>query len=621
MCGIIAIVDLIGNDVCESLLDGLHIMEYRGYDSAGIITIQNSQFQFRKSIGKISKLKNLYSHSPISGHIGLGHTRWATHGKLSLNNTHPIISHNIAVVHNGIIENHLVLRKMLENFGESFDSDTDTEVISLLIHHYNLRIGLSFEEAVRQAINELKGNFTCVALNLNEPSKIIGVCRGLSLLVGMGRDRYYLTSDVLSIAKDTHQMFELRDGQIVVIEPNKFVVTDQSGNCVVPKILKTNVDTNVSRDKGCYDNFMLKEIFEQPKIVHQLLNLYKQQESVLYRTLNKILLKNYSSICIIACGTSFYAANIAKYIIESETKITVDIEISSEFISKTPKVNSSTLYIFISQSGETADTLACLKYCKLHRNITTVAISNVENSKIARSTDYLLQTFCEPEIAVASTKSFIGQIMILVFLCDRLIITYSISQKKEKEVYSAFFTSFCLAINNINIDAIIKRLQGQIENLSKDLVKARYILYIGRNICYPLAKEGALKMKELAYIPSEGIASGELKHGPIALVDKDIPIIALAPMQNEIFAKIASNIEEIHARDGKIILLSTQNGIERLKHLCYECIELPEEVDKSSAAISIIYTIPMQLLAYFVALKNGYDVDKPRHLAKSVTVE
>lgn len=646
MCGIIGILS---NEMISSrLLEALHLMEYRGYDSAGIAVINEGRFLSNKSVGRVASLQAAQIASPIDGNVGLGHTRWATHGVPSIPNTHPIIVETIAVVHNGIVENHREVRSNLEKFNALFISETDTECIAHLILHY-MRHGDPLDIAVQKSVNVLHGMFAFCVLSLSEPQKLIGVCKGLPLLLGYGPYSYYLTSDILSVAGRIDMIFEMRDNHIATIEKDAYVIKDVVSGQIVKGAVMQPVGASM-RDvvsKKGYEHFMLKEITEQPEIIDMLLCERKSSASRIMSTIANINLSRFSSIYIIACGTSFYASHIAKYIIESETSISVEIEVSSEFRYKNPMIYNDTLYVFISQSGETADTLASLKYCKhCLSTAVTVAITNVKNSQITRIVDHVLYTQCGPEISVASTKGLIGQIVMLLFLCEGvgqgMLRNQSTPSGIDNLDSSTNITSMMSrtscndATQNLRITHIIDDLSSiasvftlnnmlshlitQIATVSSMLADAKYILYVGKNICYPIAKEGALKMKELAYIPSEGIAAGELKHGPIALVDRDTPVIVLAPQQNAIFEKVASSVQEINARNGQIILFSSCDGIMQLKHLCKHTVEIPA-VNDNSAAIALMYTIPMQLLAYYTAVKRGCDVDKPRNLAKSVTVE
>lgn len=623
MCGIIGALDCRGNDVCGDLLNALRIMEYRGYDSAGITTISDGKFQSHRSVGRVSMLCSMQSSCPISGNIGIGHTRWATHGAPSLKNTHPLVSGPIAVVHNGIIENHTSIRTILEDGGAIFESDTDTETISQLIWHYILN-GATLEQSVQRVANELSGLFACAVLSLTEPHKLIGIRKGLSLLFGCGGGACYLTSDVLSMSEKVEEFAEVGDGQIIVIEQKvgnaDFHSLDLGGHVVQTKLSVINAKAYTT-DKGHYKHFMLKEIEEQPQIVHNILKVYGDDSTNLAKMLSSIDYAKFTSFSMVACGTSFYAASVAKYIIESETDVRVDVEISSEFYLNNPIIRDRTLYVFLSQSGETADTLASLKYCRDNsESVETIAITNVENSHIARGVHHNLHMLCGPEVAVASTKSFVGQITILMMLCSKIMEHH----RRDLNMWRNgrdFIDSFEKAIVKVDLSQVIQKLKVVVEEVGAILAGVQKVLYIGKNVCCPLAKEGALKMKELAYIPSEGIAAGELKHGPIALIDKDTPVIILAPQQREISAKIISSAQEVNARGGKIILIGSHTNIEQLRHICYRVVEMPDIVDDNRAAIPVVYAVPIQLLAYYTALNKGNDVDKPRNLAKSVTVE
>ncbi len=625
MCGIIGIIDP-KLDIVERLINVLSVLEYRGYDSAGIATINNSKFQLCKSVGKISVLNSLYKQEPISGNIGIGHTRWATHGKPSLNNTHPIVVNKVAVVHNGIIENNREIRDKLNGLGYNFSSETDTEVIPALISYY-LNQGVNEIESVYSAIKELKGAFSCVIMFSNKHDQLIAIKNGSPLILGLGNGCNYVASDILALSQYTDKVITLSDKNIAVITHDEYSITDFDGNKIITQPKYVEKSGFLNRSKGSFNNFMLKEIYEQPTVLKALISNYcnpslsKISENSVINTeeINNIACSNYNfsninweqfdSLYIIACGSSFYAAYIAKYWIEELTNKQVNIEIASEFRLSYKKLHKKSLYLFISQSGETADTLACLKYVKSHPGLITAGLVNINNSQISLMVDHLLLTHAGIEIAVASTKTFTAQLLSLALLCIEIM---------KQEGNESWVDKLNSLINDINkLEPTIAYVSEQIQNSFIDFSKARNLIYIGHNISYPLALEGALKMKELAYIPSDGIASGELKHGSIALVDEQTNVIVIAP-KSKSYDKLVSNIQEINARDGKIILISSKDGIKKVKDICSHSIEIPTITGLS---IPLFYSIPLQMLAYYTAIHKGYDPDRPRNLAKSVTVE
>lgn len=599
MCGIIGIIDK--DAVSQKILDCLQMLEYRGYDSAGIVTVDNG-FNVCRTTDKVVALKEMVLRSAIQGSLGIGHTRWATHGVPSIRNAHPIITGKIAVVHNGIIENYQALKNELIVYGYDFLSDTDTEVITILIQH-NINQGMDEIQAIRASIARLHGAFALAIVFADNPDFLIGVKKGSPLVVGIGDEAHYLSSDTIALSLLTERIIYLEDNQLAILYKDKYLVQDFSGRPVSVKI--ENIPATDIVNKEGFSSFMLKEIYEQPQTLKQT---FAYNNNVM---IHDIDWTKVTSINIIACGSSLYAGKIAKYWIESIAKKRVEVNIASEFRSRPIIFEQSSVYIFISQSGETADTLNALKYAKENK-VRTIGIVNVANSAIAKLVDYLIQTFVGPEIAVASTKAFTGQLMVLALLTIQIALCSKVIDVKQKEIFLQGLQSSIKQLPEI------LKLDSLIMEVAKEFIaNAQRVLYVSRGSTYPLALEGALKIRELAYIAASGIAAGELKHGTIALVDSNTPVIVIAPY-NHLFTKMASNVQEINARGGKIILLSDELGVKELKDLCAYTLVM-QESDELTAPI--MYTLPLQLLAYYTAKYKKCNVDKPRNLAKSVTVE
>ena len=607
MCGIIGIIS--NHDVVERLLSSLKRLEYRGYDSAGIaVQSQSAKKILRvRAQGKIRNLEDATRKEQPSGTAGIGHTRWATHGIPTVINAHPHISENIAVVHNGIIENFLEIRTELEKEGFKFVTQTDTEVIPNLLQKY-IKAGKTPKDAMIETINRLKGAYAIGAIFSGNKDMMLVAKKGSPLAIGYGEDEMFIASDAL--APLTSRICYLEDGDIAVLQTGSAELFDSQGNDVTRDI-KTVSTEDIMVDKDHYDHYMLKEIYEQPTVIGANLKSY-------YNPLTGRInlpelafdLKSITSINIVACGTSYYTAMVAKYWIEKLAKVTTNIDIASEFRYRSPILEENGLTIVISQSGETADTLAAMRFAK-ENGQHTLALVNVNSSSMAREADSVLETYAGPEIGVASTKAFTTQLMSMA--CFTLALAESKNSISEEEEASLSYSLSQMSSRIIDIFHHDKA----IADLSKELISSSYIIYIGRGLTYPLALEGALKLKEITYIPAEANAAGELKHGPIALVDDSIPIIAIAP-SDELFEKTAANINEVVARGGKVILLSDKKGINHLKHIVYKTIELPEA---DPFATPILYSIPIQLIAYYTALAKGTNIDQPRNLAKSVTVE
>ncbi|MGB1547448.1 MAG: glutamine--fructose-6-phosphate transaminase (isomerizing) [Alphaproteobacteria bacterium] len=607
MCGIIGIIGKA--EVAPLLLEGLKRLEYRGYDSAGIATLVDSRIERRRAEGRIANLEQRVEKEPIAGKTGIGHTRWATHGIPNETNAHPHASSKVAVVHNGIIENFQALRKELEGFGIRFETDTDTEVIVHLITHY-LDEGMTPEVATAKTLQRLEGAFALGVIFANEPAMMIGARRGSPLAIGYGDGEMYLGSDALALAPLTSKIAYLEEGDWAVLTPKGVTVHDEAGAVVERKIEKSAA-SGALEGKGNYPHFMLKEIFEQPAVIgdtlHALLNPVTR--SIVLPGLPFDLAK-ISKVTIIACGTSFYAGLVAKYWLESIAGLSVEVDIASEFRYRHAGMPEGGLAIFISQSGETADTLAALRYAKKQKQH-TLALVNVAESSLAREAEAALLTYAGPEIGVASTKAFTTQLTVLACLTIAMARSRgAIDHADEARLSSALTEVPSRAVEVLNHDERLKELASEIADV-------RDVLYLGRGTSYPIALEGALKLKEISYIHAEGYAAGEMKHGPIALINEGMPIIVIAP-SDPLFEKTASNMQEVIARGGRVIFLSDRPGAERLGEVAAATIALPQ-VDPF--VTPILYAIPVQLLAYHVAVRKGTNVDQPRNLAKSVTVE
>jgi len=607
MCGIVGIVGK--QEVGPLLLDGLKRLEYRGYDSAGIATLTNGGIERRRAEGKLENLAKRLDEQPVTGTIGIGHTRWATHGVPNEINAHPHATERVAVVHNGIIENFKELKTELEELGHVMASDTDTEVMVHVIDRY-LQEGKSPTEAVAATLKRLEGAFALGILFAGETNLMIGARRGSPLAIGFGDGEMYLGSDALALAPLTQKIAYLDEGDWAVLTDEGATFYDFDDN-EVERDVKTTELSGALIGKGGHRHFMLKEIYEQPQVIgdtlHGFLNPAEQTITMPPMSFD---LKDIKRVTIIACGTSFYAGLCAKYWMESLAKVPVEVDIASEFRYRGVEMEPGGLAIFISQSGETADTLAALRYCK-EQGQKILSIVNVPESSIARESDAVLLTYAGPEIGVASTKAFTTQLVVLSCLSLALAKARGkIDHETEGRLSEALTEVPARAAEVLNHD---ERLQ----QLAADVVEARDVLYLGRGTSYAIALEGALKLKEISYIHAEGYAAGEMKHGPIALIDEAVPVIVIAP-SDDLFEKTASNMQEVMARGGRVIFLSDTPGCMKLGEAAKHAIALPE-VDPFVAPI--LYAIPVQLLAYHVAVLKGTDVDQPRNLAKSVTVE
>lgn len=608
MCGIIGI-NAKDENIVSSIVTGLKNLEYRGYDSAGIAGIVNKKIETIKVQGKITNLERDLNDNLFKTNIAIGHTRWATHGAANQINAHPHQTDSVSVVHNGIIENYVAIKDELIKAGHNFISQTDSEVIPHLITHY-LNSGNSPLEATRKAIKRLEGAFSVAVIFTEDPEMMIAARKGSPLVLGYGDKQMIVASDAYALAFLTNKISYLEEGDLAVIYSDRINIYDINDKLVNrDKVILDNRVSNIG--KGNFSHYMLKEIYEQPSIIADLINRYYDLEN---RTLSfdemDIDWSEVSKITLVACGSSHYAAMTSKYWLEKSLDIAVEVDIASEFRYRNGYLPKNGLCIFLSQSGETADTLAALRYAKTKEQ-KTLSIVNVKESSLDREADYSLQCYAGPEISVASTKGFTTQLTLL------LLLTLYISNKRSK--LSQYELEQCLAQVSEVPGRIAELLNNttSIKEAAALVCGAKDILFIGRNHIYPVALEGALKLKELSYIHAEAIAAGELKHGPIALIDENVPIIVLAP-HNQLFEKTSSNAQEIAARGGKLITISSAEGNAILRDLSYYQINVSEQ---NELIEPIIYAIPMQLLAYYVAVKKGTDVDQPRNLAKSVTVE
>jgi glucosamine--fructose-6-phosphate aminotransferase (isomerizing) len=607
MCGIIGIV---GKDqVADRLVDGLRRMEYRGYDSAGVCTIHDGQLIRRRAPGKLSGLVIELARDPAPGTTGIAHTRWATHGAPTAANAHPHATAELALVHNGIIENFRALREALTARGRKFESDTDTEVVAHLISEA-VEAGASPQDAVKAALPQLRGAFALAIAFRQHPDMLIGARLGSPLVIGYGDGETYLGSDALALAPLTQQITYLDEGDWVVITREGAQIFDKD-NQPVNREVTTSGASAVAIEKGNYRHFMQKEIFEQPTVVAQTLRSYIRQvdQSVALPQFD-FDLTSIRRITIVACGTSYYAGMVAKYWFEQFARVPVDIDVASEFRYRDPVLEEGGLALFISQSGETADTLAALRHCK-ENGQTIAVVVNVPTSSMAREADLLLPTHAGPEIGVASTKAFTCQLAVLAALAAHLAVRRGLmSRAEETEVVKHLLEA------PASLNAALAH-DDEIAAMAHLIAPARDVLYLGRGPDYPLALEGALKLKEISYIHAEGYASGEMKHGPIALIDEAVPVIVLAP-SGPLFEKTVSNMQEVRARGGKVVLISDRDGIAEAGDGCMATIEMPRV---HPLIAPLVYAVPVQLLAYHVACVKGTDVDQPRNLAKSVTVE
>ena len=607
MCGIIGIVGTA--PVADRLVDGLRRMEYRGYDSAGVCTLHENALVRHRAEGKLANLVDVLAGTDAPGTVGIAHTRWATHGAPTTTNAHPHATAELALVHNGIIENYKELRAELADEHRSYESETDTEVVAHLISS-GIEKGMEPREAVGEVLPKLRVAFSLAIAFREYPDLLVGARLGSPLVVGYGDGEMYLGSDALALAPLTQRIAYLEEGDWVVITRDGAQIFN-SDNEPVKREVTTSGASAAAVEKGNYRHFMQKEIFEQPTVVAQTLSSYLRQSD------NSVALPQFDfdisqirRVTIVACGTSYYAGMVAKYWFEQFARVPVDIDFASEFRYREPVLEEGGLALFISQSGETADTLAALRHCK-ENGQTIAVVVNVPTSSMAREADLLLPTHAGPEIGVASTKAFTCQLAVLAALAAHMAVKKGLMSRAEEEEVVGHLLEAPASLNDaLNHD-------DDIAEMAPLIAPARDVLYLGRGQDFPLAMEGALKLKEISYIHAEGYASGEMKHGPIALIDDDVPVIVIAP-SGPLFEKTVSNMEEVRARGGKIVLISDAEGLAQAGEGCMATIEMPKV---HPLIAPLVYAVPVQLLAYHVACVKGTDVDQPRNLAKSVTVE
>ena len=606
MCGIIGITS--SKPVVNNIINSLKKLEYRGYDSAGIATFSGSFIDEVKCEGRVSKLEKICSKKSLEGIVGIGHVRWATHGAPNEINAHPHSSESVSVVHNGIIENSTLLKKLLEKKGYVFKSQTDTEVITALLTE-NLKKN-KLIVAVQKTLEKLHGSYALGILFKNNPDLIIGARRGSPLAVGYGHNENYLGSDSYALKSMTNKISYLDDGDICVLKKDQVEFYNSKGKKVNKKILILSEKTD-DYEKGDFKTFMQKEIFEQPNTAKSCISEYVDHLRDDINIYNFPWdLKKIDSITLIGCGTAYHACMIAKYWIEELTSLDVAIDIASEFRYKTNKFKKNSLYIFVSQSGETADTFAALELCNKNK-MKTLSVVNVVESSIARNSDFVLPIHCGAEIGVASTKAFIGQMLVLYILTLKISFVRGDIKKKDFE-------------NKIKLlkklpDTIKKTLsiESEIEEISNTFAEAKGSMFLGRGLAYPIAMEGALKLKELCYVHAEGYPAGEMKHGPLALIENGMPVVVLAP-RDKYYEKTLSNMQEVISRGAKVLLISNKSKDEISSDNVWKKIVVEQTSDE---LLPFLLTLPMQMLAFHAAKNKGYDIDKPRNLAKSVTVE
>ncbi len=606
MCGIIGISS--NKSVSGNIINSLKKLEYRGYDSAGIATLFEGEIKEVKSEGRVDTLEQNFDLKNLKGNIGIGHVRWATHGEPNSINAHPHSSHNVSVVHNGIIENSTILKKYLTTKNHKFKSQTDTEVIVHLITE-NLKTD-ELEEAITKTLKQLHGSFALGIVFRDIPDLIVGARRGSPLAVGYGPNENYLGSDSYALKSMTNKITYLEDGEFCIIKKDQVLFFNEDGTKINKKILELSSDDS-SYEKGDFKHFMAKEIEEQPNTVKTGIKEYVD------KTNSEINIYNFpwkideiNSITLIGCGTAYHSCLMAKYWFEELTQIDVSIDIASEFRYRKNRFKKDNLYIFVSQSGETADTYAALDICNKN-NMKTCAVVNVIESSIARDANFVLPIHCGPEIGVASTKAFLGQILILYILSLKL---GSLRNEINKEFYKEKIKDLQ------NLPGLIEKsllIDNDIQAISSTFNEAKGSMFLGRGFSYPIALEGALKLKELSYVHAEGYPAGEMKHGPLALIEDGMPVVVLAP-RDSYYKKTISNMQEVIARGAKVLLITNKSKDEIVSENIWETIEVENTNDD---LLPFLLTIPLQKLAYYSALKKGYDIDKPRNLAKSVTVE
>jgi len=608
MCGIIGII---GREAAAPhLIDALKRLEYRGYDSAGVATLESGKLTRRRAEGKLKNLESRLAREPLTGTIGIGHTRWATHGRPTENNAHPHATEKVAVVHNGIIENFAELRRELEDHGVKFSTETDTEVIAHLVTE-EIKRGAPPIEAVKTTLPRLRGAFALAFLFAGEDNLLVGARKGSPLAVGFGDGEMYVGSDAIALAPFTDQVSYLEDGDWVIVTRAGAEIHDSGGKVAQRALIKSQASV-LLMDKGNHRHFMAKEIHEQPEVVgHTLANYLDMAAARVnlpmqlpfdFRTLDRV--------SIAACGTAYYAGLVARYWFEQFAQLPVEVDIASEFRYRDVPLKPGNLAICVSQSGETADTLASLRYVRAHKQH-VLSVVNVPTSSIARESDVVMPTLAGPEIGVASTKAFTCQLAALACLAIAAGRARGTLREDDEKILVRALIEMPRRLNET------LALEPQLEQLARDLAKSKDVLYLGRGTSFPIALEGALKLKEISYLHAEGYAAGELKHGPIALVDENMPVIVIAP-HDKVFEKTFSNMQEVAARGGRLILMTEAEGARAAKAHTMVTLTLPTV---HPAVAPIVYAVPVQLLAYHTAVLMGTDVDQPRNLAKSVTVE
>ncbi len=606
MCGIIGITS--NKLVSSPIINSLKKLEYRGYDSAGIATIDAGYIKEVKCEGRVESLEEAVSKSKLTGNVGIGHVRWATHGIPNTTNAHPHSSENVSVVHNGIIENSTLLKKFLVNKGHKFKSQTDTEVIVHLITEYLKKDNL--KDAIIKVLKKLHGSFALGIIFKDNPNLIIGARRGSPLAVGYGPGENYLGSDSYALKSMTNKISYLNDGEFCIIKKDNVEFFNQSGKKINKKVLHLSSNEQ-NYEKGDYKHFMAKEIDEQPNTIKNCVNEYIDKINNDINIFNfPFKEKEINSITLIGCGTAYHSCLVAKYWFEQLTSFDVSIDIASEFRYRKNKFKKDCLYVFVSQSGETADTYAALDLCNKNK-MKTCSVVNVIESSIARDSKFVLPIHCGPEIGVASTKAFLGQMLVLYILCLKLA-------QKRKDISKK---DYLKKIKNLfNLAKLVKHsleTENKIQSICSSFVDAKGSMFLGRGYSFPIALEGALKLKELAYVHAEGYPAGEMKHGPLALIEDGMPVVVIAP-RDQHYKKTISNMQEVIARGAKVLLVTNKSKDEVYSENIWQTIEVEDTEDD---LFPFLVTIPLQKLAYYSALKKGYDIDKPRNLAKSVTVE
>jgi glutamine---fructose-6-phosphate transaminase (isomerizing) len=609
MCGIVGYVG--SRKTAEVLIDGLKRLEYRGYDSAGLAVFHKGGIEIRRKEGKLSNLQEMIGSETFDGSVGIGHTRWATHGRPSDENAHPHKAGKIAIVHNGIVENYRSLKEVLQKKGHAFTSETDTEIIAHLIDEM-IREGCSFFDAVRKGLEKVKGSYALGILFEGEQKCLMAAKKESPLVIGLGDHENFIASDIPAILPYTRDFIFMEDGEVALLTSEEVRIFDGTGKQISKEPKRVNWSPLMA-EKGGYKHFMLKEIFEQPRAIidtiRGLLSGAQGDEILEGIDLAPDGLERIRRICLIACGTSYHAALVGKFLMEDFCRIPVDVDIGSEFRYRNPVLDKGTLLVSISQSGETADTLAAMREGK-SKGALTLAICNAVQSSMAREADHVIYTHAGPEIGVAATKTFVTQLAVLFLLSLRIGRDLGVVSAKARKA----FVQDIVEIPHL-IEGLLKS-SDHVAQIAKKYLHARDFLYLGRGINYPIALEGALKLKEISYVHAEGYPAGEMKHGPIALIDREMPVVVLAT-KNDVYDKVISNIEEVKAREGRVIAVASSSDGEIARKVD-DLIPVP---DTHPSLMPILLTIPLQLLAYYMADLKGTDVDQPRNLAKSVTVE